>query len=112
MGQDGFDILEAGSSGAAVSVQALTALRSVGENVRTARLRRRETEAVAAARIGVARSTWRRLEAGSPKVAMGAYAQALLLYGFAEQLFALGDPHADPEAVSYTHLTLPTTPYV
>lgn len=76
------------------------ALENLGLNVRTARLRRGETEEMAAQRAGVSRPTWRRLEAGNPAVSVGLAFEALQLYGFSEQLFSLADPDLDAEGRS------------
>lgn len=76
------------------------ALRTVGQNIKTARLRRGESENLAAERTGVSRHTWRRLEEGSPKVALGLLFEALTVYGFSEQLFDLAHPNEDAEGIS------------
>jgi transcriptional regulator with XRE-family HTH domain len=73
------------------------ALANLGRSVRTARLRRGESETLAAQRAGVSRPTWQRLEQGNPAVSLGLAMEALRLYGFSEQLFALGDPAIDAE---------------
>jgi len=73
------------------------ALKRMGQNIRTARLRRGESEELAGQRTGVSRHTWRRLEQGSPKVALGVLVEALVAYGFSEQLFDLADPELDLE---------------
>ena len=73
------------------------ALKRLGQNIRTARLRRGESEELAGQRTGVSRHTWRRLEQGSPKVALGVLVEALVAYGFSEQLFDLADPELDLE---------------
>jgi transcriptional regulator with XRE-family HTH domain len=71
------------------------ALARVGENLRTARLRRSETEAMLAARIGVSRATIARLEKGDGGVSAALLFEALMQYGFSDQLFALADPDQD-----------------
>lgn len=70
-------------------------LRLIGQNVKTARLRRNESETMLAERLGVSRATIARLEAGNGGVALGLAVEALLSYGFADQLFALGHPDVD-----------------
>lgn len=84
----------------ALSFIAQQALENLGLNIRTARLRRGDTEEIAAQRAGVSRPTWRRLEAGHPSVSVGLAFEALQLYGFSEQLFSLGDPDQDAEGRS------------
>ncbi|SEI45992.1 MULTISPECIES: helix-turn-helix transcriptional regulator [unclassified Achromobacter] len=77
------------------SFEAAEALARLGANVRTARLRRNETEATLASRMGVSRATINRLERGDGGVSLALAIEALLLYGFGDQVFALGDPDAD-----------------
>ena len=87
--------------GLTLSFQAQEALRKVGNNIKTARLRRGESEELAAQRTGVSRQTWRRLEEGSPKVALGLFFEAMAVYGFGEQLFDLADPEDDLEGIAH-----------
>ena len=61
-------------------------LRSLGEDLRTARRKRRITQADLAARMGVAVTTVHRMEAGDPGVAIGTLAMALLAFGKVERL--------------------------
>lgn len=79
----------------APTFDAAQALAQVGANLRTARLRRAETEAALAERIGVSRSTIVRLEKGDGGVSAALLFEALLQYGFSEQLFQLADPERD-----------------
>lgn len=83
-----------------LSFQSAEALRLVGERIRTARLRRGESEAGMALRAGVSRDTWRRLEAGNPGVAIGLFFEAMYLLGFTEQLFELADPDLDAQGMA------------
>lgn len=71
------------------------ALARIGANLRTARLRRGETESTLADRLGVSRATITRLERGDGGVSLALALEALLQYGYAEQVFALGDPELD-----------------
>ena len=61
-------------------------LRTLGEDLRTARRKRRITQADLAIRMGVAVSTVQRLEAGDPGVSIGTLAMALLAYGKVERV--------------------------
>ena len=61
-------------------------LRSLGEDLRTARRKRRITQADLAARMGVAVTTVQRMEAGDPGVGIGVIAMALLAFGKVERL--------------------------
>jgi DNA-binding XRE family transcriptional regulator len=77
------------------SFDAADALARLGANVRTARLRRAESESALAARLGVSRATIARLERGDGGVSLALAVEALLQYGFGDQLFALADPEQD-----------------
>ncbi|MGE8611736.1 MAG: helix-turn-helix transcriptional regulator [Achromobacter veterisilvae] len=77
------------------SFDAAEALARIGANIRTARLRRAETESMLASRMGVSRATIARLERGDGGVSLTLALEALLQYGFADQVFALGDPDQD-----------------
>ncbi|ARP81905.1 transcriptional regulator [Bordetella genomosp. 8] len=77
------------------SFDAADALARLGDNLRTARLRRAETEAGLAGRLGVSRSTIVRLEKGDGGVSAALLVEALLQYGFGDQVFALADPLQD-----------------
>lgn len=83
--------------GPILSFQSEQALKQLGLNIRTARLRRGESEALAAQRTGVSRHTWRRLEAGQPSVSLGLMFEAMTIYGFSSQLFELAHPDLDLE---------------
>lgn len=52
-------------------------LKTVGEQIKLARLRRDMTAELVAERAGVSRSTLWKVESGSPSVAMGIYAAVL-----------------------------------
>lgn len=52
-------------------------LKTVGEQIKLARLRRDLTAELVAERAGVSRSTLWKVESGSPSVAMGIYAAVL-----------------------------------
>ncbi|MGV2861395.1 helix-turn-helix transcriptional regulator [Achromobacter sp. AGC39] len=79
----------------APSFDAAEALVGLGANIRTARLRRAESESVLADRLGVSRATIARLERGDGGVSLALAVEALLQYGYGEQVFALGDPEQD-----------------
>lgn len=77
------------------SFEAAEVLARLGANIRTARLRRNETESMLADRMGVSRATITRLERGDGGVSLALALEALLAYGFGDQVFALGDPDLD-----------------
>lgn len=75
------------------------ALRSLGENLAIARVRRRESQRVWAKRIGISVPTLIRLERGDPGVAVGIVATALWMLGRVRQLPELADPSKDQGAI-------------
>lgn len=79
----------------APTFDAAEALARLGQNLRTARLRRAETETALAERIGVSRSTIVRLEKGDGGISAALLVEALLQFGFGDQVFALADPEQD-----------------
>ena len=52
-----------------------------------------------AERLGVARSTYLRVEKGDPTVSMGTYAMTLFVLGFGETLFDHVDPRHDDQGL-------------
>ncbi len=63
-----------------------TLLKSLGDNLRLARKRRKITAEQMAARAGVARSTLWLIEKGDPGVAIGSYVQVLFVLGLQDDL--------------------------
>ncbi len=76
-----------------------TALRSLGEHLAIARVRRRESQRVWAQRLGVSVPTLIRLEKGDAGVSIGIVATALWLVGRVGDLPLLADPQADRGAL-------------
>jgi transcriptional regulator with XRE-family HTH domain len=74
-----------------------SALKTLGANIRTARLRRRLTLQDVAARIGVERHTVADAEKGKPSTAVAVYAGLLWTLGLIDQLSAVADPATDNE---------------
>lgn len=66
-------------------------LKSVGVNIKLARLRRQLKAELIAERAGISRTTLRAIESGSGSVTFGAYAQVLYILGFGDDLFKLAD---------------------
>jgi DNA-binding XRE family transcriptional regulator len=63
-------------------------LKKFGADLALARRKRHLTSAMMSERLGVAKSTYVRVEKGDPTVSMGVYAMALFVLGFGE---AFGD---------------------
>ena len=72
-----------------------SALAKLGENLALARVRRKESQRVWAARIGISVPTLIRLERGDANVGMGIYATALWMMGRAHALGELANPIDD-----------------
>ena len=61
-------------------------LKTLGENLRLARLRRNVTAALQAERAGISIATLSKIEQGEPTVAMGNYLQVMVTLGLADDL--------------------------
>jgi transcriptional regulator with XRE-family HTH domain len=71
------------------------ALRKLGQDLNSARRRRRITKALMAERAGIALNTLTKLEKGDPSASMAAYASVLFVLGLSESLGNLADPSRD-----------------
>jgi transcriptional regulator with XRE-family HTH domain len=78
---------------------AAQALRSLGENLAIARVRRRESQRAWARRLGISVPTLIRMERGDPGVGAGIYATALWLMGRVNALADLAAPAEDRGAL-------------
>src|SRR5689334_5854343 len=74
-------------------------LRSLGEDLAIARIRRKEPQRAWARRIGVSVPTLIRMERGDPGVSMGIYATALWLVGRLGAIEEAADPGSDRGAI-------------
>ncbi|MCZ7593720.1 MAG: helix-turn-helix domain-containing protein [Hyphomicrobium sp.] len=74
-----------------------TALKVLGTNLRTARVRRGLSAQDVAERIGIERHTVADAEKGKPSTAIGVYAALLWTLGLIDQLAAVADPATDDE---------------
>src|SRR5687768_6145329 len=75
------------------------ALRSLGENLAVARIRRHESQRAWATRLGVSVPTLIRMERGDPGVAAGIYGTALWLMGRVNALAEVAAPAEDQGAL-------------
>lgn len=82
-------------------------LAKFGKDLASARRKRHLTAGMIAERIGVAKSTYARMEKGDPAVAMGAYAMALFVLGFGEALGDLVDARKDEQGLLLDEARLP-----
>jgi transcriptional regulator with XRE-family HTH domain len=74
-------------------------LQQLGEHIRIARKRRKESLAAYATRMQISIPTLRKLEAGDPSVSMAAYATALWVIGRVHLLGEIANPEADEMAL-------------
>ena len=74
-------------------------LVKLGGDIAVARRKRQLTVAMMAERLGVARSTYLRVEKGDPSVSLGVYAMALFVLGFGDALGDLVDPRRDDQGL-------------
>lgn len=70
-------------------------LAKTGRDIALARKKRNLTIMMMTERIGVAKTTYMRVEKGDPTVAMGTYAMALFVLGAADRIGELIDPGGD-----------------
>ena len=78
-----------------------------GADIALARKKRHLTGLMMAERLGVARSTYLRVESGDPTVSMGVYAMALFVLGFADPLGELIDARRDDQGLMLDAERLP-----
>ena len=76
-----------------------TALKGLGANLRTARLRRNLTLAEVAQKVGASREVIAQAEHGKPSTSAAVYAALLWTYGLAGRLPALAEPTTDEEGL-------------
>ncbi len=71
------------------------ALTKLGDDIRTARIRRRISTTLMSERMMVTRTTYRKVERGDAGVSMGIYATALFILGMTQRLYDLADVRDD-----------------
>ena len=74
-------------------------LEKFGADLALARRKRHVTTAMMAERLGVAKSTYVRVEKGDPTVSMGVYAMALFVLGFGDAFGDLVDASRDEQGL-------------
>jgi DNA-binding XRE family transcriptional regulator len=84
-----------------------TALKRLGADLRTARLRRNITLAEVAERIGASREVIGEAEHGKPSTSIAVYAGLLWSYGMVDRLASLLDPSSDEQGVRLARLREP-----
>lgn len=89
------------------SLSARNALRSLGENIKTARKKRRISIEDFAERIGVSKRTVIRLEKGDDGVSIGTLAMACLVLGEIDLISGFLDPSRDDTGLLLDRENLP-----
>lgn len=75
------------------------ALAKLGADIALARKKRSLTTMMMAERLGIAKSTYLKIEKGDPTVAMGAYAMTFFVLGFDDALGEIVDPRRDDQGL-------------
>lgn len=83
------------------------ALRTLGSDIRDARLRRRIPVAVAAERASISRVTLNKVEKGDPGVGLGIYATVLFVLGLIDRLGEVADARSDATGLQLEEERLP-----
>ena len=83
------------------------ALRKLGADIKSARLRRRITTTLMAERAFIARSTLQKVEQGDPGVSLGVYATVLFILGLSERIADLADTGTDSVGLQLEDARLP-----
>lgn len=74
-------------------------LAKLGADIALARRKRSLTTLMMAERLGVAKSTYLKIEKGDPTVAMGTYAMAFFVLGFDDALGEIVDARRDDQGL-------------
>jgi hypothetical protein len=83
------------------------ALAKLGDDIRSARLRRRIPTTIMAARAFITRTTLRKVERGDPGVSLGTYATVLFILGLVSRLPDLADVRSDDVGLQLEEERLP-----
>lgn len=82
-------------------------LRTLGHDIRMARIRRRITMALMAKRASISRTTLTKIEKGDPSVSLGAYATVLFILGLISNLENLVNINKDELGLDLEEENLP-----
>jgi transcriptional regulator with XRE-family HTH domain len=83
------------------------ALAKLGQDIRSARVRRRITTTTMAERAFITRMTLRKVERGDPGVSLGIYATVLFVLGLTQHLADLADVRSDEVGLQLEEEHLP-----
>lgn len=82
-------------------------LAKLGADIRNARRKRGLTVAMMVERVGIAKTTYLKIEKGDPSVAMGTYAMTLFVLGLPEALAHVADSRSDETGLLLDAARLP-----
>ena len=82
-------------------------LAKLGSDIALARKKRSLTTLMMAERLGVAKSTYLKVEKGDPSVAMGTYAMTLFVLGLDQAIGEIVDPRRDDHGLLLDAQRLP-----
>ncbi|MET0592742.1 MAG: helix-turn-helix transcriptional regulator [Polyangiaceae bacterium] len=82
-------------------------LKKFGADLALARRKRRLTTAMMSERLGVAKSTYVRVEKGDPTVSLGVFAMALFVLGFGDAFGDLVDASRDEQGLLLDQQRIP-----
>lgn len=71
------------------------ALKTLGQHIKEARIKRRLTLALVSERAGISYLTVRNVEKGSASVSLGIYAKVLFVLGLLDNLYEIANPDKD-----------------
>jgi DNA-binding XRE family transcriptional regulator len=77
----------------------LRGLAKLGSDIQLARKKRSLTVSMMAERLGVAKSTYLKVEKGDPAVSMGIYVMAFFTLGFADAFASIAEPSRDEQGL-------------
>lgn len=91
----------------ALPIAARKALSKLGQDLSSARKRRRIPTALMAERAGISRTTLNKVEKGDASVALGIYASVLFVLGMEKRLSELADVKSDDTGLMLDDQNLP-----
>lgn len=91
----------------AVPLPVKRALAKLGDDIRSARVRRRITTTVMAERASMTRTTLKKIESGDPTVSMANYATVLFILGLTDRLAGMADIRHDEVGLQLEEERLP-----
>ena len=90
-----------------IPIPSRSALVKLGQDINSARRRRRISKAMMAERAGIAVNTLTKIESGNPGTSMAAWASVIFVLGLTENLRNLADPSRDATGLMLDEERLP-----